>query len=72
MVEAAAAMDGSFGWCLTNANTMGRMVAYLAPEVASDWVTGPDCQMAWPGGSKTVSWSPGAGRLPAAFHRPGL
>lgn len=72
VVEAAAAMDGSFGWCLTNANTMGRMVAYLAPEVASDWVTGPDCQMAWPGGSKAVSWSPGAGRLPAAFHRPGL
>ncbi|NEY91753.1 acyl-CoA dehydrogenase family protein [Tabrizicola oligotrophica] len=46
VVEAAAAIDGSFGWCLTNANTMGRMVAYLGPEVARDWVAGPDCQMA--------------------------
>lgn len=46
VVEAAAALDGSFGWCLTNANTIGRMVAYLAPEIARDWVNGPDCQMA--------------------------
>ena len=46
VVEAASALDGSFGWCLTNANTIGRMVAYLAPEVARNWVAGPDCQMA--------------------------
>ena len=46
VVEAASALDGSFGWCLTNANTIGRMVAYLAPEVARNWVGGPDCQMA--------------------------
>jgi alkylation response protein AidB-like acyl-CoA dehydrogenase len=46
VIEAAAELDGSFGWCLTNANTMGRMVAYLPPEVARDWVAGPDCQMA--------------------------
>ena len=46
VIEAAAALDGSFGWCLTNANTIGRMIAYLPPEVARDWVAGPDCQMA--------------------------
>lgn len=46
VIEVAAALDGSFGWCLTNANTMGRMIAYLQPEVARDWVVGPDCQMA--------------------------
>ncbi|MEO6300037.1 MAG: hypothetical protein ABIV25_16220 [Paracoccaceae bacterium] len=46
VVEAASAIDGSFGWCLTNANTIGRMVAYLEPEVARNWVSGPDCQMA--------------------------
>ena len=46
VVEAASAIDGSFGWCLTNANTIGRMVAYIAPEVARNWVSGPDCQMA--------------------------
>lgn len=46
VIEAAAALDGSFGWCLTNANTVGRMVAYLPPEVAREWVAGPDCQMA--------------------------
>ena len=46
VIEAAAALDGSFGWCLTNANTMGRIIAYLSPEVARDWVAGPDCQMA--------------------------
>ena len=46
VVEAASAIDGSFGWCLTNANTMGRMVGYLSPEVARNWVLGPDCQMA--------------------------
>jgi alkylation response protein AidB-like acyl-CoA dehydrogenase len=45
VVEAAAALDGSFGWCLTNVNTMGRMVAYLSPHVARGWVDGPDCQM---------------------------
>ena len=46
VIEAASAIDGSFGWCLTNANTIGRMVAYLAPEVARHWVYEPDCQMA--------------------------
>lgn len=46
VIEVAASLDGSFGWCLTNANTMGRMIAYLPAEVARDWVAGPDCQMA--------------------------
>ena len=46
LIEAASAMDGSFGWCLTNANTMGRMVAYLPESAARNWVSQPDCQMA--------------------------
>lgn len=46
VVEAAAALDGSLGWCLTNANTLGRMVAYLPNEIAHDWVATADCQMA--------------------------
>jgi indole-3-acetate monooxygenase len=38
VVEAAAALDGSFGWCPTNANAMARMVAYLPHAVAAEWV----------------------------------
>ena len=46
VIEAAAALDGSFGWVLANANTMGRLVGYLAPDTARAWVSKPDCQFA--------------------------
>lgn len=46
IVEAASAIDGSFGWCVANACASGQMMAYLPPEVAGPWVANPDCQMA--------------------------
>ena len=46
LIEAASALEGSFGWCLTNANTMGRMIGYLPDSGARSLVCQPDCQMA--------------------------
>ena len=45
IVEAAAALDASFGWCLTNAAAAAQFTAYLPEEVAGVWVAQPDCQM---------------------------
>ncbi len=45
VVEAASALDGSFGWCLTNANASGQLAAYLPEPVARAWTSTPDCQM---------------------------
>ena len=83
VVEAAAALDGSFGWCLTNANTIGRMVAYLPSDVAADWVAGPDCQFAGStaalglarrvaGGFRVSGCWPFTSGIPSARHFIGL
>jgi indole-3-acetate monooxygenase len=83
VVEATAALDGSFGWCLTNANTMGRMVAYLPTEVAADWVSEPDCQFAGStatlglahrvdGGFRVTGRWPLTSGIPSARHFIGL
>lgn len=45
IIEAASAIDASFGWCVTNACASGQLAAYLPEGVARPWVARQDCQM---------------------------
>ncbi|MBL9046234.1 MAG: hypothetical protein JNK34_02835 [Tabrizicola sp.] len=45
VVEAASAIDASFGWCLTNAAAAAQFMAYLPVAVTRPWFISPDCQM---------------------------
>ncbi|MGE0716997.1 MAG: acyl-CoA dehydrogenase family protein [Alphaproteobacteria bacterium] len=41
VVEAAAAVDGSFGWIVANGGGMSRIAGYVAPDVARAWFADP-------------------------------
>lgn len=46
IVEAASAIDASFGWCIANSCASGQFAGHLPEETVSRWVSDPDCQMA--------------------------
>ncbi len=46
VMEAAAELDASVAWVLTNATVMSRMSGFLPADVAGDWFASPDCMMA--------------------------
>lgn len=46
IVETAAAIDASFGWCIANASASGQLSGHLPEQVAARWVSDPDSQMA--------------------------
>lgn len=46
IVEVAAAIDASFGWCVANASASGQLSGHLPEPVAARWLSDRDCQMA--------------------------
>lgn len=45
VVEAASAIDASFGWCLTNSAAAAQMMAYLPEAGIRPWLSDRNCQM---------------------------